>query len=487
MIRMLILALLGGVTLTAAVAEQPVTLHYTFTPILGTTGPSLHVMLTFRGSENGQSKLILPTTWAGERDLFNAVHNLKSVNSTTSITPTGDDGVRILRYPPKSMVSISYDLVNDWTGSLRHPKEFHVVIGNTHAIFNGQNGLVHPEIDQTMQVQINFRWRGLPKNWIVASSFGTGRNNQHFRGEWRTVYDAVFSSGDFRLTQRESHGETLTLAARGSWIFSDQQAVDEILRIFEVERKFWGETNPSRFLVILTPFDQDLGSSDGSAFSNAFLLYLSRKQTFLTDEKSLLAHEVFHTWNPYRMGVLGGQATEWFTEGFTVYYQDRILLQAGLLSYSEYLERLNRIVSAYWSSPDRNWSQTQWLERKHTGNPESELPYKRGAVIALWLDQRLRKNSSNTRSLDSCMLDQLNTAIPAKKLDTDSLISSLSKDLSPGDADSFRSFVKDGTTISLPEKLEPDCGALVFEKDAVPRYEVTNEAGCRDQLQRQNQ
>ena len=170
-----------------------------------------------------------------------------------------------------------------------------------------------------------------------------------------------------------------------------------------------------------------------------------------------------------------------------MYYQDRILLQAGLLSYSEYLERLNRIVSAYWSSPDRNWSQTQWLERKHTGNPESELPYKRGAVIALWLDQRLRKNSSNTRSLDSCMLDQLNTAIPAKKLDTDSLISSLSKDLSPGDADSFRSFVKDGTTISLPEKLEPDCGALVFEKDAVPRYEVTNEAGCRVQLQRQNQ
>lgn len=484
MIRMLTLALLGGATLTAA-AEQPVILRYTFRPDFAASGPSLHVVLTFRGSQDGKSKLILPTTWAGERDLFNAIHNLRSVNSTTSIVTTGDDGLRILRYPPKSTVSISYDLMNDWTGSLRHPKEFRVVVENTHAIFNGQNGLVHPEIDQTRQVQTYFRWRGLPKNWIVASSFGTGRYNQQFRGEWRSVYDAVFSSGDFRVTQLESHGETLTLAARGSWIFSDRQAVDEILRIFGVERRFWGETKPNRFLVILTPFDQDLGSSDGSAFSDAFLLYLSRKQTFLTDEKSLLAHEVFHAWNPYRMGLPAGQATEWFTEGFAVYYQDRILLQAGLLSYSEYLDRLNRIVSAYWTSPDRNWSQTQWLERKHTGNPESELPYKRGAVIALWLDQRLRKNSSNTRSLDNCMLDLVNTVIPRKKLATDSLISSLTKDLSLGDAASFRSFVKDGTTISLPEKLEPNCGALVFERDVVPHYELTNEAGCRDQLQAQ--
>jgi predicted metalloprotease with PDZ domain len=484
MIRLLILALLGGVTLTAA-AEQPTILHYTFKPEFAASGPSLHVVLTFRGLQDGNSKLILPTTWAGERDLFNAVHNLKSANSTTKIVTTGDDGVRILRYPPKSMVSISYDLMNDWTGSLRHPKEFHVVIENTHAIFNGQNGLVHPELDQTMQVQTYFRWRGLARNWIVASSFGVGTNSQHFKGEWRTVYDAVFSSGDFRVTQREGHGETLMLAARGAWIFSDRQAVDEILRIFDVERRFWRETKPSRFLVILTPFDQDLGSSDGSVFSNAFLLYLSRKQTFLTDEKSLLAHEVFHTWNPYKMGLPAGQATEWFTEGFTSYYQDRVLLQAGLLSYSDYLDRLNRIVAAYWASPDRNWSQTQWLQRKHTGNPESELPYKRGAVIALWLDQRLRKNSGNARSLDNCMLDLLNTEVPAKKLTTASLISSLVKDLSTEDAAFFRSFVEDGTTISLPEKLELDCGTLVFEKDAVPHYAIGNEAGCRDQLHAQ--
>jgi predicted metalloprotease with PDZ domain len=326
-IRIVILAVCIGAALTTA-AGKPIVLRYTFTPNFATSSPSLHVVLTFQGSDAGSSKLILPTMWAGQRDLFNAIHNLKSDDSRT--------------------VKISYDLVNDWTGPLRHPKEFRVVIQRTHVILNGQNGLIHPEIGQTDQVETTFRWRKLPRSWIVASSFGTGRHSEHFNGEWRIVYHAIFSAGDFRLTRLESSGETLTLAARGSWIFSDRQA-DEIQSIFRVERKFWGETKPNLFLVILTPYDQDWGSSDGTVFSDAFLLYLSRKQTFLTDEKSLLAHEVFHTWNPYRMAQPAGEATEWFTEGFTQYYQDRILLEAELLTYPEYVDRLNQIVTAYCS------------------------------------------------------------------------------------------------------------------------------------------
>jgi predicted metalloprotease with PDZ domain len=478
----LILALCIGSTLISA-TERPVVLRYTFTPDFATSGPSLHVVLTFHGSATGNSKLILPTTWAGQRDLFNAIRNLKSEDSTTVIKTTDSDGVRVLEYPPNSTVRISYDLMNDWTGSLRHPKEFRVVVQNTHAIFNGQNGLVHPEIGQTDQVETNFRWHKLPRNWIVASSFGIDRSGQHFKGEWRLVHDAIFSAGDFRFTQLESDGETLTLAARGSWIFSDQQAANEILSIFRVERKFWGETKPNQFLVILTPYDQDLGSSDGTGFSSAFLLYLSRKQTFLTYEKSLLAHEIFHTWNPYRMGRTNGEATEWFTEGFTQYYQDRILLQAGILSYPQYVDRLNQIVADYWSSPDRNWSQKQWLERNHTGNSESELPYKRGAMIALWLDQRIRKNSANESSLDDRMFALLES--PEKQLSTDVLIASLTKDLPKQDTASLHSFVEDGATVALPAELEPNCGLLIFENDGNPHYKPSDEAGCRDQLKEQ--
>jgi predicted metalloprotease with PDZ domain len=480
--RILLLAVWFGTTVMTA-AAKPITLRYTFTPNFTTSSPSLHVVLAFQGSATGSSRLILPTTWAGQRDLFDAIHNLKSDDSSTVIKTTDDDGVRMLQYPPTSTVRISYDLVNDWTEPLRHPKEFRVVIQDTHAILNGQNGLIHPEIGQTDQVETTFRWQKLPRNWVVASSFGTGRNNEHFHGEWRVVYNAIFSAGDFRLTRLESGGETLTLAARGSWIFSDRQAADEIQSIFSVERKFWSETKPNRFLVILTPYDQDTGSSDGTVFSDAFLLYLSRNQTFLTDEKAILAHEVFHTWNPYRMGRPAGEATEWFTEGFTRYYQERILLEAGLVTYPEYVARLNKTLTAYWSSPDRNWSQRQWLDREHTGNAESKLPYDRGAMIALWLDQRIRKNSSNQRSLDNRMFALLES--PEKQLSTDFLITSLTKDLSPEDTASLRSYVEDGVTISLPTELEPGCGTLAFKNNGNPQYKPSDQVRCREQLKTQ--
>jgi predicted metalloprotease with PDZ domain len=183
------------------------------------------------------------------------------------------------------------------------------------------------------------------------------------------------------------------------------------------------------------------------------------------------------------MGQPAGEATQWFTEGFTQYYQDRILLQAKLLTYSEYVDHLNQIVAAYWSSPDRNWSQIQWLERKHTENAEYELPYKRGAVIALWLDQRIRQKSSNERSLDDCMLALLES--PEKQLSTDFLIASLTKDLPPEDNISLRSFVKDGATVQLPAKLEPNCGLVVFDNNGNPHYKPTDEIGCRDQFKAQ--
>jgi hypothetical protein len=57
-----------------------------------------------------------------------------------------------------------------------------------------------------------------------------------------------------------------------------------------------------------------------------------------------------------------------FSEAFTRYDQDRVLLRAGLVDYPPWLERLNRIIAAYRSSPDRNWTQARWLARRQAHN-----------------------------------------------------------------------------------------------------------------------
>jgi predicted metalloprotease with PDZ domain len=458
------------VTLAAsAKTHAQARIAYTFTPELTGSIPVLHVDLEFQGNSAGDSTLILPTTWAGERDLFQSILHLRSGDPECTLSSQADPGTIRLKYPPNHKIHVAYDLVSDWTGALRHPKEFHAVVEKTNVIFNGQNGVVHPDLAQDALVRASFSWKRLPKNWIVASSFGTQRTHQIFRGEWHEVYNALFAAGDFRITRITRAGETLTLAARGSWTFSDEEASSQIAGIFRVEREFWGEQKRDSFLVVLAPYDQDLGSMDGTVFTHAIQIYLSRKQSFPPEVKSLLAHEVFHTWNPYRMGQKSGESTEWFTEGFTRYYQDRILLHAGLLLLPEYLERLNSTVADYWNSPDRNWTQKQWMERTSTRHAEYDLPYSRGAMIALWLDDRLRKDSAGRISLDERMFSLVKDH-PDVFLTTDYLLSALSHGLSPQEAADLRSFVETGVTIPLPHELPGGCGHLMQAGESVPRY-----------------
>ena len=118
--------------------------------------------------------------------------------------------------------------------------------------------------------------------------------------------ERLFVAGGFRVIHTRAAGELVTMAIRSRWIFSDSLAAEELRRIFVVERSFCNDHRRASFLVVIPPYEQDLGSSDGTVFTNAFQLYLSRKQTFGMDEKSLLAHQVFHTWNPQRIGVPPG-------------------------------------------------------------------------------------------------------------------------------------------------------------------------------------
>lgn len=466
------LLLLSGV----ARADAGFKIAYTFTPDFTGSVPALHVDLEFQSNSTGNSILTLTTTWAGQRDLYKSILNLHFVDPSCALSPqTGLEKIA-LKCPPYHRIHVSYDLVSDWTGKLHHPKEFRAVVQDTDVIFNGQNGLVHPDIAQNSPVRATFAWKHLPKGWTVASSFGTGQSYQSFRGQWHELHEAVFAVGDFRVTHMTRAGENLTLAARGSWIFSDGEALSQVAEIFRVEREFWGERRRDSFLVILVPFDQDHGSTDGTVFSHVIQFYLSRKESFLTDLKSVVAHEVFHTWNPSRMGVASGESTNWFTEGFTRYYQDRILVRAGLIAQPEYLERLNRIVATYWNAPDRNWTQKQCLERSSTSLAEYELPYWRGVMIAIWLDDRLRKNSADRSSLD----DRMISLVRHKRdmvLTTDSLLTALSQGLSPQEAADLRSFVEEGVTIPPPRQVPGGCGDLKQEGASAPYYIPAHE-GC---------
>jgi predicted metalloprotease with PDZ domain len=96
-------------------------------------------------------------------------------------------------------------------------------------------------------------------------------------------------------------------------------------------------------------------------------------------------------------------------------------------------------------------------------------------VVALWLDEQIRRYSGNKESLDDRMRALLRTK--RGRLTTESLVDALSNDLSPELKEQLRSFIEQGLPIPMPTRLESSCATLVTS-GSYPLYTPANTNGC---------
>lgn len=355
-------------------------LTYTFSPTVTPDATVLHVTLEFKGGPHGIDEIEVPDEWAGEK--LHDIINLRALSKGTLISGN------TVHYRRNRPVTLTYDIVKDWTGPFNHPLQFHGVVLPEYIELTGDNALVHPKLSDHSPVTVNFDWQKIPDNWILATSFGTS-SCQTYSGQWIDVQHALYTAGQFRVHHFEIGARPAVLAIRGEWTFTDEQVISDIQKVVGAVRDFWHDDNFPYFLITLKPYDHDRGSADGSAFTNAFWLYMPRLDPFST-ELTQLAHESFHAWNPGKMGdVPDHKKIEWFREGFTNYYASLLVQKAGLMPLADYVDGINRDLRNYPSSKD---------------------PYLRGRVIALWLDGKIRKDSNRKSSLHNVMFDMVREA-----------------------------------------------------------------------------
>jgi predicted metalloprotease with PDZ domain len=141
-------------------------------------------------------------------------------------------------------------------------------------------------------------------------------------------------------------------------------------------------------------------------------------RTFL----GLVSHEYFHTWNvkrikpaaftPYNLNVENYTTLLWAFEGFTSYYDDLLLVRAGLMPRNIYLETLGRNISNLLRVAGRK-KQTvaessfdAWIKyyRGDENTPNAGVSYYlKGSLIALSLDLLIREQTGGRKSLDHVM------------------------------------------------------------------------------------
>ncbi|HWL27790.1 MAG TPA: peptidase M61, partial [Burkholderiaceae bacterium] len=141
-------------------------------------------------------------------------------------------------------------------------------------------------------------------------------------------------------------------------------------------------------------------------------------RTFL----GLVSHEYFHTWNvkrikpavfaPYDLRREAHTGLLWVFEGFTSYYDDLMLLRAGVISQDDYLRLVGKVISNVRRAGGRTKQSVAessfdaWTRyyKQDENSPNALVSYyTKGSLVALGLDITLRHATHGEKSLDDVM------------------------------------------------------------------------------------
>jgi predicted metalloprotease with PDZ domain len=307
-------------------------------------------------------------------------------------------------------------------------------LDTTHAFFNGPSVFLRVLGQETRACEVQLlppkgaRYRA----WRVATAMKRKVAPIHGFGSYRTAsYDELIDHpvemGGFALATFKACGVPHDIVITGRHSADLDRLCRDLRRICEAHIHLFGEPAPmDRYTFLVTAVGEGYGGLEHRA-STALLCsrddlprggdkqVTERYRTFL----GLCSHEYFHTWNvkrikpaafsPYDLGRENYTRLLWAFEGITSYYDDLMLVRAGLISVADYLELLGRSVTSLLRTAGRmkqtvaEASFDAWIKyyRQDENSPNAQVSYYlKGSLVALCLDLTIRQRTRGRKSLD---------------------------------------------------------------------------------------
>jgi predicted metalloprotease with PDZ domain len=264
-----------------------------------------------------------------------------------------------------------------------------------------------------------------PADWQIACGL------DHEPADPRTLlapsYDVLADSpieiGLHELVSFDLDGKRHDIAVWGNFSFDSDRLERDFAKIIRAEADIFGPLPYDRYVFIM---HVGPGLGGGTEHLNSTVIQMTPKA--FEDEKqykvllSLAAHEMFHTWNVKRLrpaalrniDLMKENYTDllWLCEGTTSYYDELIVVRAGLTTVESYLGTLAELIYQSRARPGtREQSPAEssfdaWI-RSNNASPDdvnsSVSYYDAGALASLLLDLEMRGRSRNQASLDTLM------------------------------------------------------------------------------------
>lgn len=322
-----------------------------------------------------------------------------------------DKGTWQVRTKPGDAVTVQYELYANLLGErTRH-------IDDTHAYLDASGVFVYaaPFRKEPVKVKLD-----VPQGWKSRSGMNAGNCDHCFVApNYDVLIDAPIETGIHEFYTDKVDGRTIELAIWGRGNHDGKQMMTDLKKIVAETAKMYGNKYPfQRYLFIVHATD---GVGGATEHANSTVIQKPRwtfapRKPYL-DFLRVAAHEFYHTWNvkayrpkemvPYDYQNENYNRLLWIAEGHTSYYDDLIVLRAGLQKRDEFLEGYAKLIDDYLHQPGRfqqsaaDASFDEWIAvgGERARNASVNI-YSKGQVLALMMDLELRRQTGGKRGLE---------------------------------------------------------------------------------------
>jgi len=318
----------------------------------------------------------------------------------------------------RGTVHVHYQVfANDLTGSFSQ-------IDSAHANLNGPSVFMYVDEHKPDPITLTVE---APAEWKVVSGFSTSIAERTFHAPNydRLVDTPLEISPDCTLDQFEEQGKIIQVAVH---TYNDDDAdrsrlIAGLKKIVHAEMAAMPVPDFDHYLFIFH-FVPDIALGDGMEHLNSTQIIIQgsvRDNT--TEALETAAHEFFHTWNVKRLrpAVLGPfdytrenySLSLWVAEGITSYYGYLFLLQSGLWTRDQFLNRLANEIAILDREPGRKLMSAEsssfsaWFFDRSPQMQETNFAnttisyYNKGTILAMLLDLEIRSSTQKRK----CLLD----------------------------------------------------------------------------------
>lgn len=267
----------------------------------------------------------------------------------------------------------------------------------------------------------------LPPTWsrsvTALSPHADGVLHHYVAGSFDELVDSPIVVGNPSVGRFEVSGvghEVAHFLDAGEWDLT--ATLGEVEKITAETIALWGSVPYDRYVFLNV-----VGEAGGGLEHENSSLLMSRRQQGRDPDAhrrwlGLVSHELFHAWNVKRLrpSTLGDfdynrehySPSLWIAEGWTSYYDDLLLVRAGLITQEDHLKRLGETVGALQRRPGRlvqplgDAGFDAWIKhyRPDESADNSRVDYYVKGALAAWImDAEIRRRTDGARSLDDVL------------------------------------------------------------------------------------